>query len=366
MRMDIVKAVIDGVQARFNKGTTILDAAKKMGVSIPTLCHHENLTPFGGCRICVVEVEGRDKLVGSCHTPIEEGMVILTRSHKVTEARKATIELLFAGHTGPCVTDGRIEECELHNIASDAQAGPPRFSVRKPRFYPMEDISPYIRRDLSKCILCRRCIRACRELAGQSVYSTAYRGFKSKVIVDFDVPLNKEVCKDCGICIDHCPTSALGWPIGVLGIAKEAKRKTVEEKPTRDQVFQRLKEEQRKSGFISKQALTEIAECEGVTLSDAYGVATFYAFLSVEPLGRHVIRMCRSLCCDLKDGKMILECLNKELGIRPGETTQDNRFSLTLTNCIGACDQAPAILIDQDLHGNLTQKKMVEILRSYN
>ena len=364
--MDIVKAVIDGAQSSFNKGTTILDAAKKVGVSIPTLCHHENLTPFGGCRICVVEIEGRDKLVGSCHTPIEEGMVILTRSHKVTEARKATIELLFAGHTGPCVTDGRIEECELHNIASDVQAGPPRFSVRKPRFYPMEDISPYIRRDLSKCILCGRCVRACRELAGQNLYSTAFRGFKSKVIVDFDVPLNKEVCKDCGICIEHCPTSALGWPTGVLGIAKEAERKTVEEKSTRAQVFQRLKEEQRKSGFISKRALTEIAETAGVTLSEAYGVGTFYAFLSVEPLGRHVIRMCRSLSCDLKSGKMILEGLKKELGIQPGETTHDSRFSLALTNCIGACDQAPAILIDDDLHGNLTQEKMVEILRSYN
>jgi NADH:ubiquinone oxidoreductase subunit E/NAD-dependent dihydropyrimidine dehydrogenase PreA subunit len=230
----------------------------------------------------------------------------------------------------------------------------------------MEDVSPYITRDMSKCILCGRCVRACRELAGENLYSTAYRGFRSKVIVDFDIPLNKEVCKDCGICIEHCPTSALGWPTGVLGIAKAAEKKPVEEKPTLAQMFQRLKEEQRQSGFISKKALTEIAETAGVTLSEAYGVATFYAFLSVEPLGRHVIKMCKSLACTLQGRNRILDRLTKELGIQPGETTQDGRFSLTLTNCIGACDQSPAILIDDEIHGNLTEDRMTEILRSYN
>jgi NADH:ubiquinone oxidoreductase subunit E/Pyruvate/2-oxoacid:ferredoxin oxidoreductase delta subunit len=361
--MDSVKAIIDGTQASFEKGMTILDAAKKMGVPIPTLCHHENLVPFGGCRICVVEIEGSDKLVGSCHTPIEEGMVIHTQSHKVSETRKGIIELLLACHTGPCVTDGRAEECELHNIASDVQAGPPRFSVRKPRIYPVEDISPYIRRDLSKCILCGRCVSACRELAGQNVYSTAYRGFRSKIIVDFDMPLNKEVCKDCGICIEHCPTTALGWPGVLLGIAKVAERKASADQPGRAELFRRLKEEQRKFGFISKKALSEISKTVGVTLSEAYGVATFYAFLSVEPLGRHVIKMCKSLTCTLKGGKMIRDSLRKELGIQPGETTHDGRFSLILTDCIGACDQAPAMLIDDAVHGNLTQDRINEILQ---
>jgi predicted molibdopterin-dependent oxidoreductase YjgC len=99
--------------------------------------------------------------------------------------------------------------CELHKLAADLEVGLPRFQVKKPRYYPVEDVSPYVRRDMSKCILCRRCIRACSEIAKKYVFSTAYRGFRSKVIVDFDEPLNKEVCKDCGICVDYCPTSAL-------------------------------------------------------------------------------------------------------------------------------------------------------------
>jgi NADH dehydrogenase/NADH:ubiquinone oxidoreductase subunit G len=104
-------------------------------------------------------------------------------------------------------TDAR--ECELHNLASKLEVGVPRFKVKDPRFYPVEEISPYVRRDLSRCILCRRCVRACREIAKKDIFSMAYRGFHSKVVVDWDVPLDKEACKDCGICLDYCPTSAL-------------------------------------------------------------------------------------------------------------------------------------------------------------
>jgi NADH dehydrogenase/NADH:ubiquinone oxidoreductase subunit G len=107
-------------------------------------------------------------------------------------------------------TDAR--ECELHNLASKLEVGPPRFKVKDPRFYPVEEISPYVRRDMSRCILCRRCVRACREIAKKDIYSMAYRCFHSKVVVDWYVPLDKEACKDCGICIDYCPTSALKKP----------------------------------------------------------------------------------------------------------------------------------------------------------
>ena len=188
---------------------TILQAAEQVGIHIPTLCHSPDMKPTGVCRVCVVEVEGQKTLVGACHTPISEGMVIHTGSAKVLETRKTIIELLLTAHTGSCVTDPNAHECVLHNLASDLEAGPPGFRVREPRNYPPEDQNPYIKRDLSKCILCRRCVSACRELARKDIFSIGYRGFQSKIIVGVDESLNKEECKDCGICVDYCPTGAL-------------------------------------------------------------------------------------------------------------------------------------------------------------
>ncbi|MBI4774765.1 MAG: (2Fe-2S)-binding protein [Deltaproteobacteria bacterium] len=210
--MGDVRVVINGNEVRRSAESTILEAAEQIGVRIPTLCHKPELKVDGGCRVCVVEVEGLPRLVASCHTPIEKGMVIHTDSPRVVAARRAIVELMLTAHTGSCVTDKEARNCELHKLAADLEVGPPRFKVRRPRWYPVEDFSPYVRRDMSKCILCRRCIRACAEIAKKNIFSMAYRGFQSKVVVDCDVPLNKEACRDCGICIDYCPTSALMKP----------------------------------------------------------------------------------------------------------------------------------------------------------
>ena len=221
---------------------------------------------------------------------------------------------------------------------------------------------------MSRCILCRKSIRACAEVAGQNLYSMAYRGFASKVVVDYDIPLNKEVCKDCGICIDYCPTSALMWPEGVKkkkGTARKQKAAAVPENGSRQKLLDLLKVRQRTEGFLSEASVRELASDLGLTLSEVYGVASFYAFLSTRRRGTHVIRICKSLPCYLKNAPTIIEAVARTIGITPGHTTSDNRFSFELTNCIGACDEAPAMLIDDTLYGNLNPARVADILKSY-
>jgi len=202
---------LNGSEVSGRQGQTILEVAQENGIEIPTLCHHADLSPLGACRVCVVEVEGSRTLVGACHTPIAEGMVIHTHSPKVLESRKVIAELLLASHCGSCFMCDKANICELRKIAAELEVGLPRFQVRK-HYYPIEDVSPYIVRDLTKCIMCRRCVRACIEVAGHNVFAIAYRGFDSKVVVDLDQPIDKEVCRDCGVCIPFCPTGALGQP----------------------------------------------------------------------------------------------------------------------------------------------------------
>ncbi len=219
--MDKITITINGSSVSGREGMTILEVAQQNGIDIPTLCYRPELPPIGACRICVVEVEGSRTLVGACHTPITQGMVIHTHSPQIIETRRVIVELLLASHCGSCFMCDKANICELRQIAADLDVGLSRFRVRK-HYYQIEDVSPYIVRDLTKCVLCQRCIRACSEIAKQNVFSTAYRGFNSKVVIDFDQPINKDVCRDCDVCISLCPTGALGRPIE---IRKEKKGK---------------------------------------------------------------------------------------------------------------------------------------------
>ncbi len=367
--MAALKIRLDDEEVEGDRGMTILQAAEKAGISIPTLCHHKDFIPTGSCRICVVEQEGSGRLIGSCHTPIEEGMVLHTRSPKVLSARRGTIELLLAGHTGPCVRDPRAAQCTLHKMAADLEVGPPRYSVKRPRFYQVEDVSPYVHRDLSRCILCSRCISACNELVGKRVFGTGYRGFRTKVIVDNDVSLYKHFCRDCYLCVEYCPTSAL------------IKAKQPDDKKRGDRSFSTsmsqvqdrrcgnllpmLQKGQERFRYLSPRFLADTAESLNLSVSDVYGVSTFYSFFSAKPLGKNVIRVCKSLPCYLQGSEMIIKSIEDSLGIKPGEVTSDKNFSLELANCIGACDRAPAMLINKDVHGNLTPRKIAKILKQY-
>ncbi len=219
--MSDIAITMNGSRLTGHDGMTILETARANDIDIPTLCYRQELTPIGACRICAVEVEGSRTLVGACHTPITEGMVIHTHSPKVLATRRVIVELLLANHCGTCFMCDKANTCELRSIAADLDVGLPRFQARR-RYYPKEDVSPYIVRDLSKCVLCRRCVRACAEIARQNIFAVGYRGFDSKIIVDFDQPIDKEACRDCDICISFCPTGALSRPVK---IAEEKKGK---------------------------------------------------------------------------------------------------------------------------------------------
>ncbi|UCB42320.1 MAG: NAD(P)H-dependent oxidoreductase subunit E [Dehalococcoidales bacterium] len=125
-----------------------------------------------------------------------------------------------------------------------------------------------------------------------------------------------------------------------------------------------LEEAQSKFGCLSQEIMSELAKSVGVSISEVYGAATFYAFLSTKPQGRNVIRICKSLPCFLKNSELIIESVGREIGIQPGETTPDGKFTFQLTNCIGACDKAPAMMINNEVYGDLTSKKIMAILKA--
>ena len=364
-------AVIDGKKITLRKGMTILEAARQAGIEIPTLCHMENHSPTGVCRVCVVEVEGARTLLGACHTPIAEGMVIHTRSPKVLEVRKGIVELMLSAHTGNCVNDPNAETCGLHNLSSDHEVGAPRFTITRPRNYPVEDKNPYVRRELSKCIMCRRCITACEEIAGKNVMSIGYRGFQTKIIAGHDTSLTTEECRNCGICIEYCPTGALSDPQNSNNVQPRREynglrniRKTAVGKE-RGALLPLLRKELGEGGRLSAEALERVAQKTNLSLSETFGVSSFYAFLPREGNGTNRIRICRCVPCTLKEGPSVITALQNKLGIGPGEMTPDGKFSLELVSCIGACDQAPAMLINDTVYGNLTPDRIADILKEY-
>lgn len=217
-----ITLTLNDKQVEAKPGMTILELAKENGITIPTLCYHRELTYTGACRLCVVEVEGSRTLVASCHTPVAPNMVIKTHSPKVISARKMTVELLLSTHPDFCLVCDKASICELRVLAADLDIGIPRFKSRK-RFYQVEDENPYVIRDLSKCVLCFRCVKACREIKKENIYAVGYRGHWSKIIVDVDEPLNKEVCRECDVCVSFCPVGAL--------TRREKRFKTTPEKP---------------------------------------------------------------------------------------------------------------------------------------
>ena len=203
-----VKITIDGREYNVPKDSTVLEAAKSVGVKIPTLCYHPELRLEGACRVCVVEVKGGRSLVASCVYPVNEGMEVTTNSKKVRDARKNVVELLLANHPEDCLSCQRNLNCELQTIASDLGVRDIKFTGEKAQ-YEIDDTNPSLIRDPNKCIKCGRCVRACSEIQGLSVYSFVNRGFESIVAPAFNLGLKDVACTFCGQCAVVCPTGAI-------------------------------------------------------------------------------------------------------------------------------------------------------------
>ena len=162
--MSTIKLIIDGQEIEVKNGTTILEAAKRINVNIPTLCHHEDLCVAGNCRVCVIEVKGRERLEASCAVPAEEGMDILTNSAKIRNARKDIVSLLVSEHNTQCTTCYRNTNCELQELAAEYNVDGNKYLSVLKEGIEIDTSSWSIEKDDSKCIHCQRCVRTCAEL----------------------------------------------------------------------------------------------------------------------------------------------------------------------------------------------------------
>ncbi len=208
MEEKMINLTIDNQEITVPEGTTILNAAKQAGIDIPTLCFLKDINEVGDCRMCIVEVEGRKGFATSCIQTVEEGMVVHTHTPSVLEARHVILDLIISNHAKDCLTCTRSGNCELQKLAV-------KFNVLSVEFpgemtkHRVDDLSPSIVRDFNKCILCRRCVAACKNVQGIGAIDCINRGFESCISTVGDSSLNDVNCTFCGQCIEACPTGAL-------------------------------------------------------------------------------------------------------------------------------------------------------------
>jgi formate dehydrogenase alpha subunit len=232
--LDTIKLTIDGQEVEAKAGMTVLEAAQLAGIYIPTLCADPDLKPYGGCRLCIVEIENMRGLPTACTTPVTNGMVVRTSTPEINEVRRANVQLILADHPSECLICDRRERCGpldicLRNVAVTERCvtcpkngrcelqtivdylGITEIPFRRTqRSYPIDDSNPFFYRDLNKCILCAKCVRVCEEVVGASAIAIVNRGYASKVAAFADKPiLDSSTCVSCGECVAHCPVGAL-------------------------------------------------------------------------------------------------------------------------------------------------------------
>ena len=204
----MIKLTIDNIPVEVAEGTTILEAARKANINIPTLCFLKEINEFGDCRMCIVEVEGRNNFATSCIQKCEEGMVVHTHSEKVMEARKMVLDLILSNHHKDCLTCVRSGNCELQKLAIQYNMKEIKYEGEKSE-HPVDDKSPSIVRDFNKCILCKRCVSTCKNVQDIGAIECTKRGFESCISTACDASLGDVDCTFCGQCIMSCPVGAL-------------------------------------------------------------------------------------------------------------------------------------------------------------
>lgn len=202
-----VTAIIDGQRVTVPEGTTIMEAAETLGIEIPRLCYHPNLSLAGSCRVCIVEVKGMDFFMASCSVKVWDGMEVQTNNPDIRRARRDIVELLLDNHPMDCQTCERDGRCELQNLAYSLGVRERLFAGERKRFA-IEDSGRSVIRDSEKCILCGRCVRVCAEIQGVFNLSQTHRGFKTVVTPAYGDEMDSSVCIQCGQCINVCPTAA--------------------------------------------------------------------------------------------------------------------------------------------------------------
>ncbi len=206
----MINLIINDQKVSVPAGTTVLDAAKKLKINIPTLCNHPDLCVAGNCRVCLVEQKGARTLVASCATPVSEGMDIHTNTLKVRNARKHVVELLLSEHRSDCTKCYKNQKCELQSLANEFAFGDTIFlDLVEDHPYTIDRSSPSFTKDDSKCIRCQRCVRTCAELQYISAIAVANKGSHQKISSFHDKPMSHVVCTNCGQCVNRCPTGAL-------------------------------------------------------------------------------------------------------------------------------------------------------------
>ncbi len=208
MEKKLINLTIDGIDIKVPEGTTVLEAARKLGIDIPTLCFLKEINEAGDCRMCIVQIEGRRGFVPSCIQKVQEGMVVKTNTPELIEARRVVLDLIISNHNVECLTCVRSGNCELQELAK-------KFNITNVEFegeklpYEIDDKSPSIVRDPSKCVACRRCVATCKNIQQIGAIEFINRGFESCVSTTGEKSLNDVNCTFCGQCIQACPTAAL-------------------------------------------------------------------------------------------------------------------------------------------------------------
>ena len=208
---NLVTIEIDGVEVQVAAGTSVMRAAVEAGVNVPKLCATDSLEPFGSCRLCLVEIEGRRGYPASCTTPCEPGMKVKTQSPKLASLRKGVMELYISDHPLDCLTCPTNGNCELQDMAGVVGLREVRYGYEGKNHLELkkDESNPYFTYDASKCIVCNRCVRACEETQGTFALTISGRGFESRVSPGQSQPFMESECVSCGACVDACPTATL-------------------------------------------------------------------------------------------------------------------------------------------------------------